>query len=504
MNMKVLEKISDINKKLKDLKKSNKKIVMCHGVFDVLHLGHIKHFEEAKLLGDILVVSVTSNQYVNKGFDRPYFDLNVRMKALSALEAVDFVIPSYNPTAIQNLKTIKPSFYTKGPDYISKPDITQNLNEEKKALKKFKGKIYFTKGAQYSSSSLINSFETTFDEKQKKFLKKLKLKYSYNSIESLIEKISQLKVNVLGEIILDEYIFCEPIGISGKDPFLVFKENEKNKFAGGSFAIAKNASMFCKKINLISHLSKKIDKFVVSKLSNNLKLKCVSDNAFDGIIKTRYIDTNTNSKIFGLYNVSDNKINMSTEKKIKNILISPKKNNNNIIISDYGHGLINDNLARFISSQKFKYTLNAQINSANRGYHGLFKYKNPYSVIINESELRYEFKDKFSTVEKLILKLEKLLAAKNLVVTQGSEGAIAYNKDHGFIHCPAFNQKTVDKVGAGDALLAIFSLCKFVGADNDISIFIASLSAANQTKVLNNKSFLQRNELLKMISHILK
>ena len=262
--------------------------------------------------------------------------------------------------------------------------------------------------------------------------------------------------------------------------------------------------MFCKKINLISHLSKKIDKFIVSKLSNNLKLKCVSDNAFDGIIKTRYIDTNTNSKIFGLYNVSDNKINMSTEKKIKNILISLKKNNNNIIISDYGHGLINDNLARFISSQKFKYTLNAQINSANRGYHGLFKYKNPYSVIINESELRYEFKDKFSTVEKLILKLEKLLAAKNLVVTQGSEGAIAYNKDHGFIHCPAFNQKTVDKVGAGDALLAIFSLCKFVGADNDISIFIASLSAANQTKVLNNKSFLQRNELLKMISHILK
>jgi hypothetical protein len=62
----------------------------------------------------------------------------------------------------------------------------------------------------------------------------------------------------------------------------------------------------------------------------------------------------------------------------------------------------------------------------------------------------------------------------------------------------------VDKVGAGDALLAIFSLCKFVGADNDISIFMSSLSAANQTKVLNNKSVLHRNELLKMISHILK
>jgi rfaE bifunctional protein nucleotidyltransferase chain/domain len=504
MDMKILEKISDINKTIKKLKKTNKKIIMCHGVFDVLHLGHIKHFEEAKSLGDVLIVSVTSNQYVNKGFDRPYFDLKVRMKALSALEAVDFVIPSNNPTAIQNLNIIKPSFYSKGPDYISKPDITQNLSKEKKILKKFKGKVYFTKGAQYSSSSLINSFESTFDEKQRKFLKKLKLKYSYSSIESLINKISKLKVNVLGEIILDQYIFCEPIGISGKDPFLVFKENEKNKFGGGSFAIAKNTSFFCKKTNLISHLSKKFEKFFVSKLSDNLQLKCVSDESFGGIIKTRYVDSNTNSKIFGLYNVSDNKINLSIEKKIQNILLKLKNVNNNLIISDYGHGLINNNLAKFISNKKFKYTLNAQINSANRGYHGLFKYKNPFSVIINESELRYEFKDKFTSIEKLILKLEKLLSAKNLVVTKGSEGAITYNSKDGFIHCPAFNQKTLDKVGAGDALLAIFSLCKFVGADNDISIFIASLSAANQTKVLNNKTFLKRNDLLKMVSHILK
>ena len=233
-------------------------------------------------------------------------------------------------------------------------------------------------------------------------------------------------------------------------------------------------------------------------------MNCVTSETFDGIIKTRYVDSNTASKIFGLYNVSDNKINPLVEKKIKKILINLKKEDNNLIISDYGHGLINTNLSNFISNKKFNYTLNAQINSANRGYHGLFKYKNPLSVIINESELRYEFKDKFSSVEHLVLKLEKLLNAKNLVVTQGSNGAIAYNKEHGFVRCPAFNQKTIDKVGAGDALLAIFSLCKFVGADNDISIFLASLSAANQTKVLNNKSFLQPNELLKLISHILK
>ena len=95
------------------------------------------------------------------------------MKALSALEVIDIVVSSDNPTAIENLKIIKPTFYSKGPDYISKPDITQNLKEEKKIVKKFKGKVYFTKGIQYSSSSLINSFENSFDEKQRKFLKNL-------------------------------------------------------------------------------------------------------------------------------------------------------------------------------------------------------------------------------------------------------------------------------------------------------------------------------------------
>ncbi|WP_435090519.1 PfkB family carbohydrate kinase [Candidatus Pelagibacter bacterium nBUS_30] len=504
--MKILKEEKIIIKKINDLIKSKKKIVMCHGVFDILHLGHIKHFEEAKSLGDILIISVTSNKYVNKGFERPYFDLKTRMETLSSLSCVDYVIASDFPTAEKNLTLLKPNFYVKGPDYKHKPDITHNLIKEKKIIKKFNGKIYFTKGQQFSSSAIVNSFSTTFDEKQKFFLDRLKKKYSLEEIQSYISKIKKIEPNIFGEIILDTYQFCEPIGISGKDPFLVFKNNLEKNFAGGSFAIAKNSTNFTKKTNLISIFSnqKKYKSFFKSKLSKNFILDCVIDSDFKDIIKKRYLDINTNSKIFGVYEINEKKISKNSENKVIKLLKKYKKKSNKFIISDYGHGLVTDKIAQFISKNKFVYCLNAQINSANRGYHGLFKFKNPDTIIINLSELRYEFKDRFTKTENLMVTLKKKLNAKTVVVTRGSKGAIVLSSSNNFIKCPAFAKNTTDKVGAGDALLTIFSLCRFVGMSDDLAIFISSISAANQTRILNNEIFLNRDELLKTIMHILK
>ena len=129
--IKNIKKIKEIFEKLKIEKK---RVVLCHGVFDVLHLGHIKHFEHAKKIGDILVVSVTSDRYVNKGIGRPHFSLEHRMLAISSLSVVDFVVPSDYPTAIKNIELIKPNFYVKGPDYKNSKDITDNLKKERKTI----------------------------------------------------------------------------------------------------------------------------------------------------------------------------------------------------------------------------------------------------------------------------------------------------------------------------------------------------------------------------------
>ena len=152
--IKNIKKIKGIFKKLKIEKK---RVVLCHGVFDVLHLGHIKHFENAKKFGDILVVSVTSDRYVNKGIGRPHFSLEHRMLAISSLSIVDFVVPSDYPTAIKNIELIKPNFYVKGPDYkntkdkhkqeqqIDNNEIYELLKEIQKDMRDIKSDIYMIK-----------------------------------------------------------------------------------------------------------------------------------------------------------------------------------------------------------------------------------------------------------------------------------------------------------------------------------------------------------------------
>ncbi len=122
-------------------KYKNKIIGLCHGVFDILHFGHIEHFKEAKKNCDILIVSVTSDEFVKKGPNQPYNNENKRAALVSSLRIIDEVYINKNLTAIDIFKYLKPNIYFKGKDYIEK-DFTNNLNKEIKELKKYKGKFF--------------------------------------------------------------------------------------------------------------------------------------------------------------------------------------------------------------------------------------------------------------------------------------------------------------------------------------------------------------------------
>ncbi len=118
-NNKILT-LPKLARKIEKLKKNNKTVVHCHGVFDVLHIGHIKHFSSAKKLGDVLVVTVTQDQHVNKGPNRPVFTLKLRMQFLSAIKDIDFIAPNTSPNAISAIQSLKPNIYCKGKDYKKK------------------------------------------------------------------------------------------------------------------------------------------------------------------------------------------------------------------------------------------------------------------------------------------------------------------------------------------------------------------------------------------------
>ena len=499
---------TNLLKKIKNLKKTKKKIVLCHGVFDLVHLGHIKHFEEAKSQGDILVVSVTSDRYVEKGPGRPLFNEKQRIEFLSSLKLVDFLLLSDSKNANHSIKIIKPNIYCKGPDYKdNNKDITGQIKLEKNLVKKYGGKIYYTDDITFSSSNIINQADFFHTYSKKNLIKIIKNKYDFEYIRNIFKKISKLRVLVLGEIIIDQYCFGEILGKSGKESHLVFKKKKLEEYLGGAFIISKSISNFVKNVELISYLGsdQKYLKKINNNLSSNFKINLINKKNSPTIVKRRYVDNVNNSKLFGVYDSNDDLLIKKQEERLYKILLKKINKFDLIIVSDYGHGLISPKISNLICSKANYLSLNTQINSSNIGYHSLKNYKKSDCLLINERELRYELKDKNSKIEQLMKKLSKIQKVRNLVVTRGSKGSILFNmKSKKFFYCPALAQKIIDKVGAGDSMLSLISLCFYSKINENLSLVIGSLAAAQSVETTGNKNSIDKVLLMKSLKYLLK
>ena len=100
--------IEELARVLESVRGEGNKVIHCHGVFDLLHIGHIRHFEQAKKLGDVLVVTLTQDRYVNKGPSRPVFNEDLRAEAIAALDCVDYVAINRWPMAIETIGLLRP------------------------------------------------------------------------------------------------------------------------------------------------------------------------------------------------------------------------------------------------------------------------------------------------------------------------------------------------------------------------------------------------------------
>lgn len=504
--MKKIVEIKDLKVLKKEYSDKKKKIVLCHGVFDLIHIGHIKHFNSAKKLGDILIVSLTPDRYVNKGPGRPIFNEKLRSEFLKNISIIDHIVINNLSTSVNIINLLKPNIYCKGPDYKNhKNDVTGEIRNEFKALKKYGGKIEYTNDITSSSSKLINQHYTDLSHNQKKTIKVLKNKKI--DLNKLLNLSKKLNILILGEIIIDQYYFCETLGKSGKDPVLQMREENYETYLGGAAAIAGNVSKFCNKVTLLSMIGEKKDFYnlIKKKLPNNANLKLIFKEKSPTIVKKKYVDMITNNKVFGSYIINDSPLDKRNEKKLSNFLTKELNKFDLVIVSDYGHGLISERNAALISKKAKFVALNAQINAANRGYHTMNKYKNIDCVIINETELRHELRDKNTKINNLMNSLSSNLNIKDLIVTQGSEGATLYNKKlNKFFYMDAFASKVVDKIGSGDTMLSLMSIFLKLRLDKTYALLIGSLGASQSVSSMGNKNLIDKIKLIKAVNHTLK
>jgi len=492
------------------LKAKKKKIVLCHGVFDLLHIGHIKHFQEAKSYGDVLVVTLTPDKFVNKGPARPVFNDKLRLEAIAALNVVDFVSLNTSPTAVTSIKKIKPNIYCKGPDYQDhNRDISGQIKNEVNEVKKIRGKVVYTNDITFSSSKLLNQYGEIHSDKQKSLINRIKKKYHFSQIVKSIEIFKKIKILVIGETIIDQYVFCEALGKSGKEPMLVLRNIKMEEYLGGAAAISRHISQFCKNITLLSMVGEKGEflKEITKNLPKNVDFQYIKKKNSPTIIKKRFLDNSGsgNNKVLGVYTINDEVLKEADEKIFNNMLKKTIPEYDLVIVSDYGHGLISKKSANLICKLSKYLALNAQVNSANIGYHSMRNYKNIDCVIINETEIRHEMRNKNEKIEILMKELSNKQNIENLIVTRGTKGAVLYNKrNKKFNLCEAYAKSSVDKIGAGDAMLSIIALCLKSDFDRELALFTASLAAAQSVESIGNKTPVNKVQILKTLENILK
>jgi rfaE bifunctional protein kinase chain/domain/rfaE bifunctional protein nucleotidyltransferase chain/domain len=505
-----MEKILDKKYFIEVLKKlrNKKKIVLCHGVFDLVHYGHIMHFKSAKQHGDILIVSITRDKFIKKGFNRPIFNEIQRLKYLSEIELIDYLYICETESAEDSIKTIKPNFYVKGPDYKDNSlDFTKKIYIEKSLVEKFNGKIIYTNDKKFSSSTIINEKNLlSFNDELENFVKNIKNKFGYNYIKEKIKNFKKSKILIVGELIFDNYCFGDIIGKSGKEPHLVLRENKNEFYVGGSGAIARHISSFVNEVNIIAPFGNEffLKKIIKKSFDKNIiKNFLKPEDEYSSIIKKRFIDRDSGYKMFGSY-ILPNKTDVKFSKILISKIKSSVKNSDMMIVSDYGHDFLDKISANFISNIKIFKALNAQVNSANIGYHALNNYKNMDAVIINESELRKELREEYLDLSMMAFDFIKKKKIKNLIITRGKKGAILFRSNLKPVHCPAFVKNSIDKVGAGDAMLSIAAIAIKHKLEPELVLFLGSIAAAISVKTVGNKYTTNLQELDKTIQYLLQ
>lgn len=155
--------LSEAAKIIKQAQTQEKTAGLCHGGFDLLHPGHIIHFESAKKICDILFVSVTSDKFVagRKGSGRPVFSEQLRAYNIAALQCVDYVVITDFEKAVPILEFLKPSYYIKGPDFIGK--TTPGITAEREAILRVGGEMKYTNDSKLSTTEIIEYIKHQLD-----------------------------------------------------------------------------------------------------------------------------------------------------------------------------------------------------------------------------------------------------------------------------------------------------------------------------------------------------
>lgn len=489
------------------LREKGKVLVHCHGVFDLLHPGHIRHFEAAKGRGDVLVVTITPDQFVAKGPSRPVFNERLRAESVAALACVDYVAVNEWPTAVETIKLLRPHIYAKGSDYQDRDrDLTRAILREEEAVREVGGEIAFTTEISFSSTELLNQFYNVYPEESRQFLGKFKLRYTGEDVIERLRGLAGIQVLVIGEAIIDEYHYCQPVGKSPKESIVSTRHLKEESFAGGVLACANHVAGFCRNVHVVTCLggTESREEFIRASLRPNVTTMFFHRPGTSTIVKRRYVWEPFLIKMFEICFMDDDELPPTVEDQMLEYLERVVPQYDLILVSDYGHGFLGPRAVTVLCEKARFLAVNTQANSANLGFNLITKYPRADYVCIDEPEIRLAMHDRWSPVQELANEVKGLLGARAVVVTRGHQGSVTLGENGEVWETPVFSREIVDRVGAGDAYLSVTAPCVAAGVPMDVVGFIGNTVGALAVRIVGNRSPVEPVPLYKFITALLK
>ncbi len=472
------------------------KKIFISGNFNIIHPGHQRLFKAAKELGDHLIVGVFSDKLAKAG---AYVEENLRLENINSVSIIDnsFLIETSLDEVINKFK---PDIVFKGKEH------EKSFNEELELVESYGGKLMFGSGETvFVSSELIgneillqNNININVD---KKFIERHKI--DNQKLYSLINNFSKSKILVLGDIIVDEYISCQPLGMSQEDPTIAVKPIDNKFFLGGAGIVASHASNLGAKVKIFSVVGEDdINKFVFSELKkNNIESDILIDNTRPTTLKQRY---RANGKtLLRVNNLHQDSISVKNQEKIFKKIKNEIEDYDLIVFSDFNYGFMPQPLLDKILEIGVKQNVKMVADSQSSSQLGnICRFKKMNIIFPTEREARLSIQNNDDGLITLLQKLIQQSGSKHIILKLGVDGLIIYNdKDEiNFLtdKIPAINNNPKDVAGAGDALLIVSSLSYILGANIWESAYLGSLAAALQIDRIGNIP-IQKSELLKII-----
>lgn len=486
-------------------KAEGKKIVHCHGVFDLLHIGHIRYLKQARSLGDLLVVTVTPDRFVNKGPHRPAFTEKLRAEALLALDGVDEVAINEWPTAVETIRLLKPDIFAKGAEFRDKP--TPEILREKEAIREVGGKLAYIEDLTSSSSYLLNKYFSPFDDEVDEYLVNFAEKYPMAHLMRFLDGAEKLKVLVVGETIVEEYHYCATLGQSAKAPILAVQYLSDEWFVGGAASLANNLAGFCRQVDFISLLGEinSEETWIRERLRNNIQAEFIYKPNAPTVRRRRYRESYFSLPVLEVHIMDHAPLPPSMDRVFCETLNMRLPDYDLVVVSDNGYTLLSENAVRLLCERAQFLAVNTPTSPGNLGYLSVSRYPRLNYVCMAENELQLEYRCTTGDAKTAIRTVAGKLNADRLIATFGSQGCLGYTlHDGAFAHAPALATRVVDRVAAGNAFLAVTALCAVQNAPMEIITFMGNVAGAQAVAHVGTKVPLERLAFTRHIGTLLK